>query len=204
MSHCGLQELAELTLPQSHDFNYNEAVNFCLPDWLQEDLECVLKYRELSKPPVFSHDELLVTIFNHEKNPKASRWLLPLFEEMVNRELAQRSRAREGIASLTDVVVDEDHPDEYYQCKSDKSYCYLSQITARGVGFVTCVDHHDVLGNGAKIMKIRFTDDELKAMLARVKQRASSRAPEKGAASEVELEPSRKVCAKACILTMLF
>ena len=148
----------------------------------------------MKKAPVFSHDELLITIFHHEKNPKASRWLLPLFEEMVDREIEQRQRARKNILGLTESGEDADHPDEYYQCKDDKSFCYLSQITARGTSFVTCVDHCEALGTGYKVMKVRFTDEELQAMLARVRQRASSKSSERASAGETNIETSsRKV-----------
>lgn len=58
----------------NHGFNLNEAVNFCLPDWLKEGSLCVNHYKQLHKLPVFSHDELLVTIFLNEKSPRVSRW----------------------------------------------------------------------------------------------------------------------------------
>lgn len=157
----------------SHDFNYNEAVNFCLPDWLTYDLEGVKKYKTISKPPVFSHDELLITIYSYEKSPKASLWLLPLFEEMVNRELGDRNRAKQSIPDLEVIVEDEQQEDEQYQCFVDKSFCYLSQIVTQGHNEVSCADHCCSLPNGKKIMKIRFTNEDLLAMLKRVHQRAA-------------------------------
>lgn len=57
----------------------SEAVNFALPDWLPLGLQCVQRYQELKKVPVFSHDELLLTIFSHEKNPRTSRWCVYRF-----------------------------------------------------------------------------------------------------------------------------
>lgn len=158
----------------SHDFNYNEAVNFCLPDWLTYDLEGVKRYKSINKPPVFSHDELLITIYSYEKTPKASLWLLPLFEEMVNRELADRARAKQNIPDLEIIVEDEQQEDEQYQCIVDKSFCYLSQIVTQGHNEVACADHLGSLVNGKKIMKIRFTDEDLLAMLKRVHQRAAA------------------------------
>lgn len=58
----------------NHGFNFNEAVNFALPNWLPTGLKCVNRYRDIKKNPVFSHDELLVTISQHEKSPRASQW----------------------------------------------------------------------------------------------------------------------------------
>lgn len=182
----------------SHDFNYNEAVNFCLPDWLTEDLNCVNKYKEMSKAPVFSHDELLVTIFCHEKSPKASRWLLPLFDEMVKRELSRRQRARDEIPCLLEILEDEGYCDEHYQCQVDKSFCYLSQLTTEEAepGHVVCIDHHETLDIAKpRTMKIRFSDEELKAMLARVKQRANNRTAERVKGKEAMVEVPQKVSA---------
>ncbi|EGF99064.1 uncharacterized protein MELLADRAFT_40457, partial [Melampsora larici-populina 98AG31] len=58
----------------NHGFNLNEAVNFGLPDWLADGSICVDRYKTLHKLPVFSHDELLMTIFTYEKSPRVSRW----------------------------------------------------------------------------------------------------------------------------------
>ena len=60
----------------NHGFNFNEAVNFALPDWLPLGLQCVKRYRDIKKNPVFSHDELLVTIGIHDKSPATSKWLV--------------------------------------------------------------------------------------------------------------------------------
>lgn len=159
---------------RSHDFNYNEAVNFCLPDWLHSDLEGVKKYKTISKTPVFSHDELLMTIYSYEDAPTSSRWLLPLFEEMISRELQEREIARSSIPDLEVIIEDEQQDDDQYQCIVDKSFCYLSQIITEGHAQVACVDHWSQLPAGKKIMKIRYSDRDLKAMLLRVRKRATA------------------------------
>jgi hypothetical protein len=61
----------------NHGFNFNEAVNFALADWLPTGLKCVNRYQDIRKNPVFSHDELLVTISNHEKSTATSQWYVP-------------------------------------------------------------------------------------------------------------------------------
>lgn len=58
----------------NHGFNFNEAVNFALPDWIPNGLRCVNRYREIKKNPVFSHDELLVTIATWDKNAHTAHW----------------------------------------------------------------------------------------------------------------------------------
>ena len=54
--------------------NFNEAVNFALPDWLPQGLECVKRYQEHRKLPVFSHDELIITITQQSHSIKTAIW----------------------------------------------------------------------------------------------------------------------------------
>ena len=62
-TECGLCQL-----------NFNEAVNFALPDWLPQGLECVKRYQEHRKLPVFSHDELIITITQQSQAIKTAIW----------------------------------------------------------------------------------------------------------------------------------
>lgn len=54
--------------------NFNEAVNFALPDWLTYGRQCVERYREHRKQPVFSHDELLITITQQSHSIATAIW----------------------------------------------------------------------------------------------------------------------------------
>lgn len=129
-----------------------------------------------------------MTIYSYEKSPRSSLWLLPLFEEMVNRELEDRARAKKNIPDLSIIVEDEQQEDDQYQCLVDKSFCYLSQITTYGHNEVACADHSSSLPEGKKVMKIRFTDEDLMAMLKRVRQRAdASSGAEDASATKVGL-----------------
>ena len=58
----------------SIQFNFNEAINFALPEWLPLNLDSVLKYQQYHKAPVFSHDELLCTIAQHSTSIKTAIW----------------------------------------------------------------------------------------------------------------------------------
>ena len=60
-------------------FNFNEAVNFALPDWLPQALVCVKRYQEHRKLPVFSHDELIITITQQSQSIKTAIWSVCLF-----------------------------------------------------------------------------------------------------------------------------
>jgi histone demethylase JARID1 len=57
-----------------YQFNFNEAVNFALPEWLPYGRDCVQRYREHRKLPVFSHDELLITITQQSQSIKTATW----------------------------------------------------------------------------------------------------------------------------------
>ena len=69
-----------ITFPQAyhagfnHGFNMNEAVNFAPSDWEEYGRECVQRYSEYKKMPVFSHDELLITAALHDSSIKTAKW----------------------------------------------------------------------------------------------------------------------------------
>ncbi|GAA5830402.1 hypothetical protein JCM11251_001334 [Rhodosporidiobolus azoricus] len=156
----------------NHGFNFNEAVNFALPDWLPNGLACVERYREIKKNPVFSHDELLMTISTWDKNPRTSRWLLPHIREMVDRELELREGVR-GLDPAPEEVLDpNDRDEEDYQCQHCRTLSYLSQIVTEDGQSVSCLDHGSTLPTGPKILRCRFADADLLQLVNRVKNRA--------------------------------
>jgi hypothetical protein len=63
-----------LTLSILIQLNFNEAVNFALPDWLAFGKECVTRYQLHCKPPVFSHEELLTTISHFTDSIETAIW----------------------------------------------------------------------------------------------------------------------------------
>ncbi|ORY58689.1 JmjC domain, hydroxylase-domain-containing protein [Leucosporidium creatinivorum] len=158
----------------NHGFNFNEAVNFALPGWLPTGLKCVNRYRDIKKNPVFSHDELLVTIAQYEKSPRNSRWLLPNYKEMVDRELVSRARIRRVLPNAEEDVDSTELDEEDYQCGTCRVLCFLSQIVVEvGEEYkISCLDHYSSLPEGTKHFRLRYSDDELKAMLAKVKARS--------------------------------
>ncbi|KAJ8087034.1 hypothetical protein PM082_005859 [Marasmius tenuissimus] len=169
-----------LTFPKAyhagfnHGLNFNEAVNFALPDWLPYGRDCVQRYRAFRKLPVFSHDELLITITQQSPSIRTALWLSESLKEMMDREVENRRKAR-GLL-LRETLEEQDRTEDQYQCTICKVFCYLSQITCPCTTKVVCVDHADLLCTRPKeqhvILRKRFSDEELSDIHLKVAERA--------------------------------
>ncbi|KZS97879.1 hypothetical protein SISNIDRAFT_449471 [Sistotremastrum niveocremeum HHB9708] len=163
--HCGF----------NHGFNFNEAVNFALPDWLPHGRACVQRYQEHRKLPVFSHDELLITITQYSQSIKTAVWLYDSLKEMVDREFRRREEIRAHIPGITEVHDDSDRTEEQSQCSVCNVFCYLSQISCQCSVRGVCLDHSDELCSCSpadRTLHLRFMDDELTDILSKVEERA--------------------------------
>ncbi|WVO18096.1 hypothetical protein L204_105797 [Cryptococcus depauperatus] len=163
--HCGF----------NHGINLNEAVNFALPDWLPDGKECVLRYQEYQKAPVFSHDELILTTAIYSETIRTALWLKDAFARMVTDELAFRNTIRADYIQMNEDLIEEDCPEDQYQCSICKSFCYLAQCTCPCTTSVACLNHVEELCScelSVKTMRKRFDDGQLKNMLEVLEQRA--------------------------------
>ncbi|WFD27504.1 hypothetical protein MNAN1_002501 [Malassezia nana] len=160
----------------NHGFNVNEAVNFALPDWIMDDLACVRRYQQHARQPVFSHDELLVTIALHNQQLSTAMWLQHALQEMVERELAGRTAIRTRIAAMgpnpsTDEVWD---AATEVACAHCKTLCYLSHVVCDDNARAACLAHADqVHGNTRWTLRVRHTDAFLTTQQTRVAERAA-------------------------------
>ena len=153
----------------NHGFNVNEAVNFALPDWIMDDLACVRRYQRHARAPVFSHDELLVTIALHHPQLSTALWLQHAFREMVERELAGRERLRGRIAAEETW----DAPTEV-SCAHCKTLCYLSHVVRSDDSPAACLAHADAVhGSAPWTLRVRHTDAFLTTHSARLAERAA-------------------------------
>ncbi|KAM0792393.1 hypothetical protein ACM66B_005073 [Microbotryomycetes sp. NB124-2] len=156
----------------NHGFNFNEAVNFALPDWLPNGLKCVNRYREIKKNPVFSHDELIVTILNWDKSPDTPQWIFPSVKEMVERELASRQKVRRFMPKTKEIVDATDLNEEEYQCTHCRALCFLGRICEKNDKDVACFDCWDVLPQkGEYVFKFKFSDREMRGMHDKIKNK---------------------------------
>lgn len=152
----------------NHGFNLNEAVNFALPDWIMDDLACVRRYQRHARAPVFSHDELLVTMALHHPQLSTALWLQHAFREMVERELAGRARVREHAAEEA-----WDAPTEV-SCGHCKTLCYLSHVVRSDDGPAACLAHAaEVHGPPPWTLRVRHADAFLTTHSARLAERAA-------------------------------
>ncbi|KAI5119499.1 hypothetical protein M0805_002435 [Coniferiporia weirii] len=162
----------------NHGLNFNEAVNFALPDWLPLGRECVRRYQEHKKFPVFSHDELLITITQQSKSIRTAIWLDDSFKEMTDQEIQGRQAVRE--LGIHDILEERDHPEDQYQCSYCKAFCYLSQIICpcpkAGSARVVCLEHVKYLCDcpiSQRALRLRFCDDELLSIRRTIANRAA-------------------------------
>ncbi|KAJ4479141.1 jumonji superfamily protein [Lentinula aciculospora] len=171
-----------LTFPKAyhagfnHGLNFNEAVNFALPDWLPFGRDCVQRYRAFRKLPVFSHDELLITITQHSPFIKTAMWLTESLREMTEREMANRSRVR--ALGYVESLEEQVRPEDQYQCTVCKVFCYLSQICCPHQSNVVCADHIELLcakcnDSNSLILRSRFSDNEILDIQSKVAERAA-------------------------------
>ncbi|KAJ3225199.1 hypothetical protein HK099_007211 [Clydaea vesicula] len=82
-----------VTFPQAyhagfnHGFNFNEAVNFTLPDWLPYGDACSSLYSSYKKLPVFCHDELIISVCKRDLNFGNATWIKEQLIKLLEREL---------------------------------------------------------------------------------------------------------------------
>ncbi|KAL7749644.1 hypothetical protein RI367_004870 [Sorochytrium milnesiophthora] len=114
----------------NHGFNCNEAVNFAPPDWLDSGLACVKKYKQFSKAPVFSHDELLIeTAARDGTSLNTATWLAPHLKDMLQRDRQMHKVISERLPDgFRQVVDDAAETEEQYHCHQCNTYCYLTSV----------------------------------------------------------------------------
>ena len=161
----------------NHGFNLNEAVNFALPDWIDFGLESVRRYQQFKRFPVFSHDELVVTVYQQNQSVDTAMWLQSPMEEMVKREIEKRNELRRLVPNISELVEEVDKPEPEYQCAHCNVFCYLGQIVSDKAEGVACLDHgHQVCGVDSPTrwtLRTRFSDETLTTMLAKTVERAA-------------------------------
>ncbi|KAJ2901942.1 uncharacterized protein MKZ38_001243 [Zalerion maritima] len=154
-----------ITFPQAyhagfnHGFNFNEAVNFAPSDWEPFGLSGVDRLQEFRRQPCFSHDEMLWTAAEGTTSGgltiQTAKWLYPALRRTQEREWQHRILFHKRHAemspdcstkcaepcSILPKEVDEDVPEEEYQCSYCKGFTYLSRFKCHRSGKVMCLLH---------------------------------------------------------------
>jgi histone demethylase JARID1 len=116
----------------------------------------------------------LITWGAHANIGRSCQRLNDSLKEMIDREMGDRLRAR--ALKLGEILEEEDRSEDQYQCVTCKAFCYLSQVTCHCTNKAACVDHADSLCKCAmeqRILRKRFTDEDLLETQIRVAERAS-------------------------------
>ncbi|KAJ2732640.1 hypothetical protein IW152_003674 [Coemansia sp. BCRC 34962] len=174
-----------ITFPQSYHagfnqgFNFNEAVNFATSDWMPFDVPSVQRYQLYERNPVFSHDELVMSMCEAEPSFLRQKWFQDAILEMAHREKADRARVRSlwpmgvGEAAWDDVEEgDQDLPDEIkQQCYMCKAFSFLSAVVCScSSNYISCLLHAETACKCAgdqKILKVRYSDRDLQNIIDR-------------------------------------
>lgn len=114
--------------------------------------------------------------------------LLPNWKEMVDREMALRTAVRALESPPMEEAIKSDLEEEQYQCGACRTLAYLSQVVlADDPTAIACLDHIDSLPAGPKLLRLRYPDQELKTMYARIKARSdkAGRAPADSSGNDI-------------------
>lgn len=161
-------------------YNYAEAVNFALADWLQIGRECVLHYSELKRFCVFSHDELICKIASSCDYLNG-----PILEATYHDVLAMVRMEKNLRKALLDYGITKSErvkfelfQDEERQCEVCKTTCFMSSLVCScSKDSSVCLRHYRFSCGcppGLKTLRFRYTFDELFVVLKRLKSRLKS------------------------------
>lgn len=90
---------------------------------------------------------------------------------MVDREITSRERIRSLRPDLTE-IVSASLEEEEYQCDSCRTLCFLSQIVTAVDGTIRCLDHYEDIELETAVLRLRYSDEDLYSMLAKIKSRS--------------------------------
>ncbi|TPX31535.1 hypothetical protein SmJEL517_g05157 [Synchytrium microbalum] len=158
----------------NHGFNFCEAVNFATADWLSYGTQSIERYRDFRKMPVFNHEELLITTACKNNDEQTALWLKPELERLRDREIRIRNDVRTRPGKLKQVVDKAEYTNEEQgQCSYCNQYCTVTAVKCEcSPERVVCPFHVDHVvcrcGRPSLIMRMKYTDDELRGLVDNV------------------------------------
>ena len=93
---------------------------------------------------------------------------------MTDRELATREKFRRLNPDVEEVVDASEIEEELYQCESCRGLAFLSHVTVSEgkTTHIACPHHALALPDGTRVFRVRYSDDDLRMMLGKVKARS--------------------------------
>jgi hypothetical protein len=140
--------------------NIGEAVNFATPDWITYGADANERYRQFSRPAVFSHDRLAFTLANHveDMSLRCCENLVDELRRITDEEIRLRSKLLDmGVRDVSDQIqlprnrldqLDEqsaDYDDKRLCCHC-KHVCFFSAVACEcSHSRVSCLRHSHLM-----------------------------------------------------------
>jgi histone demethylase JARID1 len=166
--------------------NVGEAVNFATPDWITFGADANERYRQFSRPSVFSHDRLAFTLANHveELSLRCCDCLADELRRITREEILLRSKLIDiGVRDVSEQIqlpcnrldqLDEqsaDYDDKRLCCHC-KHVCFFSAVACEcSHSRVSCLRHSHLMckcHNENRYLMIWCSEHEMTSTLERV------------------------------------
>jgi hypothetical protein len=123
----------------NHGFNCAEAVNFALPGWLKYGSRCVDLYRQFCRPPVFSHEQLVLATSQSYNNVSFIMMVVDSLDLLISNEI----KLRKLVQTFSDCEMKVDACGSFEdgeQCVICNQYCHLSSVHSSDQQ-IYCLEH---------------------------------------------------------------
>jgi len=158
-------------------YNFAEAVNFSMADWLPVGRACVEHYKVLRRQCVFSHDELVCRMASLPTGSLDLTMSIMVFSDMLTMVEDEKRMRKELLTEGTHEAEKEAFellPDDERQCDICKTTCFLSAVTCScNESKRACLHHAKQLclcPPSKRCLRYRYTLDELLDLISRIKE----------------------------------
>lgn len=191
--------------------NAGEAVNFGTHHWISRGAHAIERYRSISRPAVFSHDRLVLTIANHcrkQKSYHACKLLLKELQRIYDEEISLRKKVLAcGIRDVTkDIrlpknnvdVLDEKSADydDKRMCHACKYICFFSCVACEcSQTRVSCLKHSEFMCRcppQRKYLMVWTTEEEMKENIDTIKRYVDELAKDNEIPSDNNVETDKE------------
>lgn len=160
-------------------FNFAEAVNFSVADWLPVGRQSVHHYRLTQKHPVFCHDELVCKMIAQPDELDLSLLLVTTEDAstMLSDEEELRRNIKQAGILAEERVIFELISDDERQCCVCKTCCFLSGVQCTcNKRRLSCPHHFKEMCScqiSNKCLKYRYSIDELQNLISLAQKKAN-------------------------------